>query len=192
MFGVSKKNDYRNEDNFFKKLKNSYIVVAVAYVVFGMSLAIKPELSSTVICFAVGALCLIYSITALIKYFTDGRRNYYIEPNFILPVVMAIFGFVIIVRPSIIVSILPVIVGIVLIISGIMKLQDSFNLKKYAYKKWFVVLIFSIVSIVLGVVVILNPFGTGLLFIRIVGIFFTVDGLLSITSGVMLRSNSRY
>ena len=43
----------KNEDGigtFFRKMQGSYIVMAVAYVVFGLSLLVKPELSTTVIC----------------------------------------------------------------------------------------------------------------------------------------------
>ena len=137
MFGSGKKDEVLNQGkSVYQRIKNSYIIIAVAYVVFGLSLLIKPEMSTNIICFAVGALCLIYSVATLIKYFIGDKKRYYVEPNFILPVLMLVFGLVIIFKPSVIVSILPVVVGIVMIVSGVIKLQDSFNLKKYAFAKW--------------------------------------------------------
>lgn len=193
MFGSGKKNDMVNQGkSVYQRLKNSYIVIAVAYVVFGLSLLIKPEMSTNIICFAVGALCLIYSIATLIKYFIGDKKRYYVEPNFILPVLMLVFGLVIIFKPGIIISILPVVVGIVMVVSGVIKLQDSFNLKKYAFPRWWVVLMFAFVSIVLGIVILINPFGTGLLFTRIVGLFFTIDGLLNIVSSIMMGISRKY
>ena len=185
----------KNEDGigtFFRKMKGSYIVMAVAYVVFGLSLLIKPELSTTVICYAIGAVCVIYAIANLIKYFTGSMNRMYIEPDFVLSVIICVFGIVTIVRPSVIISILPFIVGIVLVFSGLIKVQDGINLKRFNYDRWFLVLGFAVISVILGIVVLLNPFGTGLLFTRIVGLFFTVDGVLSISSIVMLRKNGKF
>ena len=185
----------KNEDGigtFFRKMQGSYIVMAVAYVVFGLSLLIKPELSTTVICYAIGAVCVIYAIANLIKYFTGSMNRMYIEPDFVLSVIICVFGIVTIVRPSVIISILPFIVGIVLVFSGLIKVQDGINLKRFNYDRWFLVLGFAVISVILGIVVLLNPFGTGLLFTRIVGLFFTVDGVLSISSIVMLRKNGKF
>lgn len=185
----------KNEDGigtFFRKMQRSYIIMAVAYVVFGLSLLIKPELSTTVICYAIGAVCVIYAVANLIKYFTGSMNRMYIEPDFVLSVIICVFGIVTIVRPSVIISILPFIVGIVLVFSGLIKVQDGINLKRFNYDRWFLVLGFAVISVILGIVVLLNPFGTGLLFTRIVGLFFTVDGVLSISSIVMLRKNGKF
>ena len=185
----------KNEDGigtFFRKMQGSYIVMAVAYVVFGLSLLIKPELSTTVICYAIGAVCVIYAVANLIKYFTGSMNRMYIEPDFVLSVIICVFGIVTIVRPSVIISILPFIVGIVLVFSGLIKVQDGINLKRFYYDRWFLVLGFAVISVILGIVVLLNPFGTGLLFTRMVGLFFTVDGVLSISSIVMLRKNGKF
>lgn len=155
----------KNEDGigtFFRKMQGSYIVMAVAYVVFGLSLLIKPELSTTVICYAIGAVCVIYAVANLIKYFTGSMNRMYIEPDFVLSVIICVFGIVTIVRPSVIISILPFIVGIVLVFSGLIKVQDGINLKRFNYDRWFLVLGFAVISVILGIVVLLNPFGTGL------------------------------
>ena len=166
----------KNEDGigtFFKKMQGSYIVMAVAYVVFGLSLLVKPELSTTVICYAIGAVCVIYAVANLIKYFTGSMNRMYIEPDFVLSVIICVFG-------------------IVLVFSGLIKVQDGINLKRFNYDRWFLVLGFAVISVILGIVVLLNPFGTGLLFTRMVGLFFTVDGVLSISSIVMLRKNGKF
>ncbi len=190
MFG-DRKNKSAGSAGALEKFRNSYIIIAVAYVVFGLSLLIRPQLSTTVICYAVGALCLIYAAVTLIKYFTDGSKRYYVEPNFVLPVILGIFGLVIIVRPAVVISILPVTVGLVLIVSGIVKLQDSFSLKRYGFERWYISLVFAVVSLLFGVIILLNPFGTGLVFARIVGALFAVDGILSIISCILVYASQR-
>lgn len=68
----------KNEDGigtFFRKMQGSYIVMAVAYVVFGLSLLINLSINN---CYMLcnGAVCVIYAVANLIKYFS--RQH---EPN---------------------------------------------------------------------------------------------------------------
>ncbi len=85
----------------------------------------------------------------------------YIEPDFVLSVYyMCIRHCDNCKVPSVIISILPFIVGIVLVFSGLIKVQDGINLKRFNYDRWFLVLGFAVISVILGIVVLLNPFGT--------------------------------
>lgn len=183
MFGEKK------DTSYFQKIKNSYIVISVAYVIFGLCLAIKPAMSSSLICMVIGILCLIFSVSSLITYFSNPVERYFLQLSFILPVLLGIFGLIIIIHPGFIISILPLFIGVVLFVSGIVKLQDALTLKKFEYPKWKVILLLSAISIIFGIIMMINPFGTGLLFIRIVGLFFVLDGCSSIYSSIMIKKN---
>lgn len=192
MFGRKKKNEVlETGKSWYDRLKNSYLVIAVAYVVFGMCLLIKPDTSLTAISFAIGTISLIYAIATLIKYFISDKRRIYVEPDFILPIVMIVVGLIVIFRHDLIEAVISVVVGIVFVVSGIVKLQDALNIRKTGYSRWWIALIFALVSLILGVVMLSNVIGTGTLLVRIIGLFFTIDGLLSISSNIMLKMNIR-
>lgn len=192
MFGRKKKNEVlETGKSWYDRLKNSYLVIAVAYVVFGMCLLIKPDTSLTAISFAIGTISLIYAIATLIKYFLSDKRRIYVEPDFILPIVMIVVGLIVIFRHDLIEAVISVVVGIVFVVSGIVKLQDALNIRKTGYSRWWIALIFALVSLILGVVMLSNVIGTGTLLVRIIGLFFTIDGLLSISSNIMLKMNIR-
>ncbi|MBQ4283035.1 MAG: DUF308 domain-containing protein [Lachnospira sp.] len=187
MFGKKKEEVVVVEKSWYEKLKNSYVIVAVAYVVFGLSLLIRPDTSVDAICYALGAICLIYSISTLIKYFLSDKRRLFIEPDFILPIIMVIVGLIIIFRHDVIISVVHIVAGIVFIVSGIVKLQDCFNVRKNSFSKWWIVLIFALVAVVLGVMMLFDLFGADTLLIRMIGLFFTIDGVLSIASAIILK-----
>lgn len=192
MFGRKKKNEVlETGKSWYDRLKNSYLVIAVAYVVFGMCLLIKPDTSLTAISFAIGTISLIYAIATLIKYFLSDKRRIYVEPDFILPIVMIVVGLIVIFRHDLIEAVISVVVGIVFVVSGIVKLQDALNIRKTGYSRWWIALIFALVSLILGVVMLSNVIETGTLLVRIIGLFFTIDGLLSISSNIMLKMNIR-
>lgn len=192
MFGKKKEEVVVVEKSWYDKLKNSYVFVAVAYVVFGLSLLIRPDTSVNAICYALGAICLIYSIATLIKYFLTDKKKLFIEPDFILPIIMTIVGLIIIFRHDLIISVIHIVAGIVFIVSGIVKLQDCFNVRKNDFAKWWIVLVFAGVAVVLGAMMLFDIFGGGTLLIRMIGLFFTIDGLLSIASAVILKVSGGY
>ncbi len=187
MFGKKKNEIATVEKSWYDKLKSSYVIVAVAYVVFGVSLLFKPDSSVNAICYALGAICLIYSIATLIKYFLSDKRKLFIEPDFILPIVMIVVGLIIIFRHDFIISVIHVVAGIVFIVSGIVKLQDCANVRKNEFSKWWIVLIFALVAILLGIMMLFDLFGGDTLLIRMIGLFFTIDGVMSIASVIMVK-----
>lgn len=173
------------EKSYFQKIKSAYLLISVIYIVFGLSLLIWPETSTRTICYAIGAILFIYAITAFIKYFTSGKEKNFYQIDFITGIITFIIGLIVILKPEIIVSIVPTVLGIILVISSIIKLQDAIELKRNNYEKWEMVLTFSIAVIILGVIMIINPFGIGLLFTRFIGASFVIDGVLSITSNTI-------
>lgn len=177
---------------FLQRMKNSYLAISVVYVIFGLCLAIRPQTSSSVICFALGLICIIFCAISLLKFYGTIQRTASFDPRLILPIIAGIFGLVIMFRPAIVISILPVIVGLILIISGFVKFQNGMSLKQCSYEKWWLVTTFALVAVGAGLLIFFNPFGTGIVFIRIVGIFFIIDGVLSIFSIISLKNNQRY
>lgn len=172
---------------FFRKLQSSYLPISVIYLIFGLCLTIKPKTFGNMICFALGLLCIIYCAINLVQYFAIPANQGRFDMALLIPIVAGIAGIIIMFWPGIIISILPTIVSIVLIVSGIIKCRNCFVLKKCGYTNWWLSLIFALISLGLGITIFINPFGTGVLFIRMVGIFFIIDGVINIYSALTMN-----
>ncbi len=168
---------------YLRKIRASYMAISVVYVVFGVLLLINPDITLT-ICYGIGIVMIVYGAVTLLKFFTSRDERNYFELNFILGIIAAIIGIVIVVKPGIIVSILPFVLGIVIVVSSIVKLQDAVNLRRMKYEKWNVVLIFAFITLALGLFMVFNPLDMGLFLMRFIGICFIVDGAFSIASSV--------
>ena len=53
---------------------------------------------------------------------------------------------------------MPVIVGMWIIIKSIVKLQLSFNMKAMNEKSWILILISSLITLLIGIIALINPF----------------------------------
>ena len=86
-----------------------------------------------------------------------------------------------------IINIFPVIIGIWIIIAGVTKFQLAFNLRGID-SKWIVVLLSSIISIILGVLIILNPFSTVMTITVISGIILFITEICNLIESAYLLS----
>ena len=67
-------------------------------------------------------------------------------------------------------SIIPILLGIIIAVNGIIKLQYSLEIKKnIPDSRWQLMLLAAVIMLVVGVVILLNPFKTNNLIIRIIG-----------------------
>ena len=92
--------------------------------------------------------------------------------------IITILGIVFISNPQVIASIVPFVFGVWIVIRSLFKLQVAANIKKTTnYLKPLVV---NIITLILGIVLMFNPFKGAEAVIRIIGVFMITYALLDI------------
>ena len=66
--------------------------------------------------------------------------------------------------------------GVLVLCSGCSKLQDAIDLKRLDYGSWLGLLIVAAINIILGVVLIYNPFKAAILLFRVLGVVLILSG----------------
>ena len=90
-------------------------------------------------------------------------------------------------------SILPVVLGIGVVLSGILKLQHAFDLKRMGFGTWVRIAITAAINVFIGLIVILNPFSTAAWLMRLVGIAFIFSGVTDLVTTIYVsRKASEY
>ena len=84
-------------------------------------------------------------------------------------------------RPDIIVSVLPTILGVVLIVNGIAIVQIALE-TRLELDKWWIILIVGVCNTALGIIAMLNPFTTMEIIMMFVGICLIFAGACDIFS----------
>ena len=77
---------------------------------------------------------------------------------------------------EIVISLIPFILGVLVLCSGCSKLQDAIDLKRLGYGSWLGLLIVAAINIILGVVLIYNPFKAAILLFRVLGVVLILSG----------------
>lgn len=159
-----------------KNIKNTYIGVSLISVLLGLFLVIKPETSSNIISYIIGAGFVFYGAVHILTYILVKNDSFY-QYDFAKGIIFFIIGVFFILKPTFIVSILPTILGLAILINGIFGLQSSINMLRSSKQRWLTVFIPSIITIVLGILIVTNPFNWAKNLLIILGGFLIWNGI---------------
>lgn len=168
----------------FKRLLPTILMILFE-VVIGILLLIDGERFTGVIFVIFGVLMLVLGLISLIRTLLAARGGNVISSfALIMSIILITIGaFFTAASGSVIgvVGFIATIYGLILVISGVFKLADYLTLRAAGVGSGFA--IFSvIISIVLGILIAFNPFGTAQIFWTVLGIMLIASAVLDIIS----------
>jgi len=175
-----------------KKMSITSIIFSLIFIVTGVFLLIKPETAINVVCYVLGIVLVLWGVVSIIQFFSDKNSTNYLSMSFIFGAFVFIFGIIILIKPSIVASIVPLLLGVWMVINGVTKL--SYSLSIYKNTKNMLSIIGSIFIIVFGVTLIFNPFEGAKGLTQIIGVALIVYSILdlveSIAISISIKGNS--
>ena len=167
-----------------KKLKWNLILMSVLYLALGIFLLMVPGTALNVVCYALGAVVLACAVVQLVRYFAVERGIFQSQLTLISGLVCLGLGAFLIIRSDIVVRILPIVFGLFVIFDRLGRIQNALELRRCNYDSWKGFLLLAVLSIVLGVVMILNPFGTMETLVMAIGVILIIEGALNLLSAL--------
>lgn len=163
-----------------EKVKNFNYLLPITYFVFGLIMVIFPKTVTDVINYLVGGLLILFGINYIIIYLNNNKITKYSKYSLTIGIVPIICGVFLICNKVVIMSIIPFVAGMIILMDSFEKMKHAIDLKKLSYDQWWVELVTSVLFIVFGIIIILNPFEVTEMLIRILGIFFLVDCFIDV------------
>ena len=154
------------------------VIVSVAYAVIGLVLIIRPGLTASVLCGGIGVCALIFGAARLIMYFT--RRGEYGGGELAVGIALAAVGLLCLAAPRLVMSVLPLVLGVVLVIDGAGKFSRSLELRKLGYTHWYLTLLLALCLLIVGITLVINPFVMVETAVTFFGICLLLDGAADI------------
>ena len=142
-----------------KELKWEAILTGVLYILLGIVALVIPETMQKTLGYLIGIVLIVAGLISIICYLLrDARENYY-HNEFVFGILGIVLGAVVLYKVEIVISLIPFILGVLVLCSGCSKLQDAIDLKRLGYGSWLGLLIVAAINIILGVVLILSGAG---------------------------------
>ena len=167
-----------------KKLKWNLIVMSVLYLALGIFLLMVPGTALNVVCYALGGVVLLGAVIQLVRYFLVERGIFQSQLTLISGLVCLALGGFLILRSDIVVRILPIVFGLFVIFDSLGRVQSALELRRCGYGSWKGFLLLALLSVVLGVVMIEDPFGAMETLVMAIGVILIIEGALNLLSAL--------
>lgn len=174
-----------------KKSFTLSLIISILFIIIGLFLFIKPDITITTISYLIGGFLIILGIISCIRYF---KSDYGINPfdfDLVYGVLVFITGLYFIIKPTMLAKIFPVILGIWIIINAVTKFQYALVLKKLKQDDFKYTLLISLLTFIWGVVLIINPLKTVLAVTQVIGVFIIIYAVLDIMDNFVLKRNEK-
>ncbi len=164
-------------DKVLQRIKTNAAISALIYAVLGLVLVIWPGFSADLLCILLGAVLLVCGAVNILGYFSNRDGSMYSSSLLVLGIVLAVVGLWIMGSPNLILTVIPRIIGVLICIHGLTNLGDARTLRVRGYERWLTAFILALVTLVLGVVLVFDPFQAVRTVMRVLGLFLLFDGL---------------
>lgn len=165
-----------------KNLKWNLILMSLLYLGLGVFLLLMPDIALSVVCYALGGVVLACAAVQLVRYFVSERGIFQSQLTLISGLVCLGLGGFLILRSDIVVRILPIVFGLFVIFDSLGRVQNALELRRCGYSSWKSFLLMALLSVVLGAVMLLNPFGAMETLVMAIGVILIVEGALNLLS----------
>lgn len=173
---------------FFVKIKNLSLITIVAGLAIGILLLLQPGETVQLVSMLCGITVIMLGVGAWISYFSKVKSTILA----ILGTLAIILGIILCVKYKSIISVVLFLFGIFILISGIVDFVSAIEAKRNDLKSWIVSLIMAAATIILGLLVIVRPFGSMLVITRLLGAGLIIYAVMDLISFIQIKKIVKY
>jgi uncharacterized membrane protein HdeD (DUF308 family) len=159
-----------------KKSMKGMILYTIIMLVIGIILAVNPGTSIDIMNMFIAVIAMLIGGYFVYDYIRTPRENKLLSFSLAFGIVLIGIGLFIFVNPTALTKLVVKLVGIVLIVKAIYKLQIALNIRKIS-KAWKYNLLVALLTLTMGLIMIIYPDGTVEWFLRLIGIIIALGAV---------------
>ena len=167
-----------------RHIRMSVIAGAIITILAGIWLFLFPLSSLGTVVHMLGLAVLLYGVVGIATYFMR-LGGFWPVGGLTRSVVITAVGLLILSSPGFIISIFPILAGIVIAAGGVDNLLLALAVRK-AGGEWVVLLALSVITIATGVFLFSNPFAVQSTLVRVTGVVLVYNGFVSLFGGLRI------
>lgn len=165
--------------------------ISVVYLILGLAMLFVPAIQEVYIVYMLCAVLIAFGILTIVRYFTGGHFLDTGEYSFSGGVLAVIAGFCILIRSAQVAESFGLFLGICVLLTAVVKLQNAVDLNAMKNRSWLVFLILALVFLVLSVLVILDLFSWREKQMDVIYVILAADGAVGLFSMIYMMIASR-
>ena len=143
----------------------------------GVVLVVWPDRSVRLMCTLLGAALLICGLVYILGWLVRRREGGISAFTLIPGVVLSGLGIWLMTSSDSVIALVQYVFGAVVIFHGVLDVQSSVSLMRQGAARWWLDLALSALTLALGTLILINPFGTFAALVTLIGLVLIYDGL---------------
>ena len=171
--------------SLFKSIQKYAIIRGISFILLGLILFLQPnQFLQTVIYFiaAYNGILGLFNLVGAIRNKENGFNS-----QMPIAIFYLVFALIVYLFSKQIISILPILFGLLVMIGGTTRMSHSLNLRQYVNVHWLPMFLYGIALIFVGLLMLFNPFKTVLVLFQFFGISLMITGISEIIAFFRLR-----
>ena len=156
--------------SLLKQLKWNLILLAVIFISLGIVLILWPGATMKTICYLLAAMLLAIGVVSLINYLRKDISGIIYRYDLVVGLCAILGGILVIVKVDKLTDLIPAVLGFLVTMSGIMKMQNSVDMLRLGHGTWHV-------AFAMAIVLLMNPFEAAQILIMCLGIALVYSGI---------------
>ncbi|MDE5853801.1 MAG: DUF308 domain-containing protein [Ruminococcus sp.] len=180
-------------ENYTKTAKNGYIALSAILGIFGIILIAVPDFSMTLAVRICGGILAIFGGFKLIGYFSKDLFRLAFQYDLAFGILLLSIGAVMLIRPSGIINITGVMIGLYILADGLMKIQIAIDSKHFGIRSWYWIMTTAVLACIAGLVLLFRPADGARIITVLMGISLLLEGalnLLTVLVAVKLKNKN--
>lgn len=169
-----------------KKIFNGIILYVCMFIV-GICLLVWADKVTNFVSILLGSLAILYGIGIFVSYFKNNYRSFSDNLYFVYSIVIAILGFVMVFRVDFLKELISFIIGIYIILSSVLQLQEIYNVKKRVNANMKSSVVLSCIGIFVGLLCIVGKFIIQDAIVSFIGIMLIIYSSISFVNMFIIR-----
>ena len=174
-------------NSIYQKLKQSWICSAIVTIVLGLLLVLFPAAALNSVSYVLGGIAIAMGVIRTVRYFKqDHTYPYLFQSDLVVGLLSVSFGIFMASQPAKVLSLLPHVFGMLMVGFGIGGILRAVDAKKAGFATWGVLLALAIISIIMGWLIMANPFSVMETAVIIIGASLIYQGVTDIVSTLVV------
>lgn len=170
------------------------IIVSVLLCALGVFMMLRPEASAYALSIACGVIFILLGVMKLVGYFSKDLYRLAFQYDLAFGLLVIAVGVVILSRPGEMMGLMCIILGLCILADGLFRVQTALNAKHFGLPLWWLILVWAIVTGIMGFLLLLRPGIGGRALMIFMGAALVAEGLLNIdtiVTAVKIVKNQR-
>lgn len=140
---------------FMKQIRMDLITSSIICIIFGIVLIARPIETVSLFCRVLAIIMIVVGGMFMFSYFLNWMSS---GLSAAMGLIVLLIGVWIFINPGIIETLIPVVIGVILLCHGIQDVRMSWQMKEYGQDSWKFSMVLATISVIFGVLCIIDAF----------------------------------